>query len=118
MIDSNAPFVLRLHQYLMERLPVLPTLFSATLIAGAADAVGQVLRAGHDGGVIVDATSVTGIATLFAFMFVLRVCDEHKDFAVDRAAQPDRSVSRGLITLRELAASAAVLVAAALLVGR
>jgi hypothetical protein len=62
----------------------------------------------------------TAAALLFAAFFTLRVADEHKDAATDRASRPELPVPRGLVTLAELRWTAAplVLVAAALSVAQ
>lgn len=58
----------------------------------------------------------TGVWTALVFFFLLRVLDEHKDAASDRACRPELPVPRGLIALSELRAIAvgALLVALAL----
>jgi 4-hydroxybenzoate polyprenyltransferase len=48
------------------------------------------------------ATAV-GFVTCFLFFLQLRIADEHKDFEEDSRYRPYRPVSRGLVTLRELA---------------
>jgi 4-hydroxybenzoate polyprenyltransferase len=57
-----------------------------------------------------------GVWTALVFFFLLRVLDEHKDAALDRATRPELPVPRGLITLAELRAIAggALLIALAL----
>lgn len=49
-----------------------------------------------------------GAATAFVFFFLLRVLDEHKDAEIDRASRPELPVPRGLVSLAELRAAAAV----------
>jgi hypothetical protein len=43
-----------------------------------------------------------GLAALWTFFLWLRVLDEHKDYANDLAAHPDRVLQRGLVTLADL----------------
>ncbi len=45
---------------------------------------------------------------LLPLFFIMRVADEHKDFADDSAYRPERPVPRGLVTLGELRGAAAV----------
>ena len=83
--------------YLQERFPpiaygVLVALFfgSAVLVANAL--AGDPRVGGHPAGAFV----------VFLVFFHLRVFDEHKDFDGDLKAYPDRVLSRGLITLKDL----------------
>lgn len=43
-----------------------------------------------------------GLLALWSFFLLLRVFDEHKDFAADTVAHPERVLQRGLVTLRQL----------------
>lgn len=43
-----------------------------------------------------------GAVVLLALFFLLRIVDEHKDFASDRVVHPRRVLSRGLVTLGQL----------------
>lgn len=45
-----------------------------------------------------------GALALLCMFFLLRVIDEHKDFAADRRVHPRRVLSRGLVTLGQLRA--------------
>jgi 4-hydroxybenzoate polyprenyltransferase len=45
---------------------------------------------------------VFGAAALWSFFLLLRVFDEHKDFAADAIAHPERVLQRGLVTLPQL----------------
>ena len=45
---------------------------------------------------------VPGFLALWAFFLLLRVFDEHKDFAADAVAHPGRVLQRGLVTLGQL----------------
>ncbi len=95
LLTANARLHRRLYGYLAERFPpvvytVLVALFfgSAQLLAHAHDAQGT-LRPG---------AWVGALVVWLAFLH-LRLMDEHKDFAQDRAAYPDRLLSRGVVTL-------------------
>jgi len=83
----------------MERFPARNGVFFATMYATAL----LVARAAATPGpVSVGWGDVPGFLALWAFFLLLRVFDEHKDFAADAVAHPDRVLQRGLITLRDL----------------
>lgn len=46
--------------------------------------------------------SVLGVLVVFFVMLHLRVFDEHKDYDKDKIAHPDRVLSKGIITLKDL----------------
>jgi 4-hydroxybenzoate polyprenyltransferase len=48
------------------------------------------------------AVDLLGVAALWSFFLLLRVFDEHKDFAADTVAHPERVLQRGLVTLPQL----------------
>ena len=56
--------------------------------------------------------TILGVAVIFFVMLHLRVFDEHKDYEKDRVAHPDRALSKGIITLKDLR----VLMAAAIII--
>ena len=91
-----------LRAYLDERFPVPVTLMLSLALGAAAYAAAQgaFVRAGAP--LVIDAAAIGGCAMTFLFAFLLRVYDEHKDFAHDAATRPDRPVQRGLITLAQL----------------
>lgn len=45
---------------------------------------------------------LAALVAFVSFFLVLRVLDEHKDFAADAMAHPGRTLQRGLVTLRDL----------------
>lgn len=45
---------------------------------------------------------LAGAIVLVSLFFLLRIVDEHKDFAADRTVHPRRVLSRGLVTLGQL----------------
>jgi 4-hydroxybenzoate polyprenyltransferase len=102
----------RLWQYQSERFPlanhgVLTLVFAVSACAFAAGF--------NDGWPSPTAILLATLAGLGQFA-LLRVADEHKDFATDSAHRPYRAVPRGLVTLSELrtvGAVAAVLMLAA-----
>jgi UbiA prenyltransferase family. len=46
--------------------------------------------------------AIPGVFVIFLVLLHLRILDEHKDFKQDAAAYPERVLSKGLITLRDL----------------
>lgn len=48
------------------------------------------------------AESIVGCMVFFMALFQIRILDEHKDYAKDVIAHPDRMLSKGVITLAEL----------------
>ncbi len=98
--DPSAPWGRRFAAYLEERFPPGAMLvFSLVTVGSAAAACAAAARAP----VRLD----LGLALLalahVTFLLLLRVLDEHKDFARDREAYPERVLSRGLVTLPQLA---------------
>jgi 4-hydroxybenzoate polyprenyltransferase len=79
-----------------ERFPLRNALFFAVFFAtGAAAALGA--------GVLASWPRLTaGFVALWGFFLLLRVLDEHKDYAADAVAHPQRVLQRGLVTLGDL----------------
>ena len=95
MISVSAPLPARVWAYLLERFPpaaytVLVGLFttSAVMLVGRQTAVAPSF----------DVVWRAGAVVLLVFLH-LRLMDEHKDYAADAAAYPDRCLSRGVVTL-------------------
>lgn len=86
-------------QWQRERFPLRNGIFFAVFYVSAL----LVGRASMNGGpVVIGVHDVPGFAALCAFFLLLRVLDEHKDFAADSAAHPGRALQRGLVTLNQL----------------
>jgi 4-hydroxybenzoate polyprenyltransferase len=85
--------------WLRERFParnaILFAVFylTALLVARSAATSGAVALTWRD---------LPGFVALWSFFLTLRIADEHKDFAADAVAHPERVLQRGLITLRQL----------------
>lgn len=97
-VASAAPFLARLWRYQAERFPlvnhgILTLVFAASSCAFAAGIAGVAPSFA--------AIALATIAGLGQFL-LLRIADEHKDFATDAAHRPYRAVPRGLISLFEL----------------
>ena len=94
----------RFGSYLAERFPPGPY---ALLIAALCAATIAAADAGA-GGVRLGLRDLAAFVVVFFFFFHLRVFDEHKDAAADVKAHPDRVLSRGVVTLRQLARAGTV----------
>jgi 4-hydroxybenzoate polyprenyltransferase len=98
------PFATRFRWYLAERFPLGPyALLIGALVAAVAAAAGA-----GGGPVALSPRHLLAFAVVLLAFFHLRVFDEHKDAAADRLAHPERLLSRGIVTLRELALAGAV----------
>lgn len=102
-----------LRAWLADRFPPLQ---HGLLIASTFGANAFVAQAAlGPGPLALDRREGMGAVVLMALFFLLRIVDEHKDFASDRVVHPRRVLSRGLITLGQLRALG--LAAAALAIG-
>jgi hypothetical protein len=113
-VDAAAPFVARLWQYQSERFPLANHGVMTLVFALAACSFAASLRFEPDWPAW-RAIALAVVAGLAQFV-LLRIADEHKDFATDSAHRPYRPVPRGLISLAELRIvgvfAAAIMVAA------
>ena len=64
--------------------------------------VAVVARAGQEGAVALGLADVVGCLVTWSFFLLLRVFDEHKDYALDCKNHPQRVLQSGLITLDHL----------------
>ena len=91
------------YTYQKERFPLIQ--YIPLMFAFGFSSVSFSLHLHNPGGRLSDITIPQYLAamltTLFWFM-LMRIADEHKDFAEDAAYRPYRPVPRGLITLKEL----------------
>jgi 4-hydroxybenzoate polyprenyltransferase len=105
----------RLWSYQAERFPLagyVPLIVSFALASASfSRAARQHQGQPGAGGFVAWPLLVTGAATSLTCFFLLRVLDEHKDSDLDRRWRPELPVPRGLVSLAELRAAAAVLVA-------
>jgi 4-hydroxybenzoate polyprenyltransferase len=86
--------------YQAERFPLIAYLPMVVVFTGSAAAYSRLAR-GAPGFVGLDLLTVGALTSLVFFLW-LRILDEHKDAAEDRASRPELPVPRGLITLGEL----------------
>jgi len=98
---ADAPFPVRLKAYLDERFP--PGNHGLLIVSyySSQQFLAKVLTA-PDAPMHYDVRSLLGALTLLGVFFHLRVFDEHKDREEDLRHYPDRVLSRGLVTLRDL----------------
>lgn len=108
-----APLLRRLGIYTAERFP-LAAYVPMILVASFA-ALGYSRVARGAAGFASAGAFVTTAITLLAAFFALRVADEHKDAVVDRLTRPELPVPRGVVSLGELRAAAAVAAVVAVL---
>lgn len=126
----DAPLLRRLRTYQAERFPLVvyvPLMGVAAFAAVSFSAAARIRGRSRPGiGPVQDPLTdgadpafpwtawAIGTLTLLVFFFFLRVLDEHKDAPDDARYRPELPVPRGLVTLRELRATALVALAAAI----
>lgn len=98
MTAGDAPLLIRLWRYQMERFPLVAH-GALTLALAAAAAF---FAAGVSGGRPSVASIAAGFSLAFLQFLLLRIADEHKDIDEDAAHRPYRPVPRGLVSLSEL----------------
>ena len=96
---GNQPLLRRLWIYQAERFPLATTAVSLAVFCAAGINVTALLAGTALPGTM--AYAVAWVASMVVF-FQMRVCDEHKDHAIDCRYRPERPVPRGLISLRTL----------------
>lgn len=99
----------KLWAYLLERFPPGPTLLYGGALFCAAWGLAGRLPGATPGGW---SAPVLGSLVFFLALLHVRLMDEHKDDQDDRIAHPDRLLSRGVVTLRDLKGLLVVVVAA------
>lgn len=92
--------------YQRERFPLVAHGLLIAAFSASAVSFSALLRGGSPPPAV--ASYLTAFATSFLLFLQLRIADEHKDFEEDCAHRPYRPVPRGLVTLRELTAVAAL----------
>nr|WP_295933910.1 UbiA family prenyltransferase [uncultured Dyadobacter sp.] len=112
--ENNAPFLLRLFLYQKERFPVLGHGLLVTAFSFSAISYARICR-GADGFVALP-TFAVGVFTTITLFFLVRIFDEFKDAEDDARFRKELPVPRGLISLREMAITGAVLAVAQVLV--
>jgi len=100
-LTPQSPYPKRLYAYLQERFPLVSHLSMVFIYFLANQFLAQVLGAPEDPMRIGIFTAV-GMLFLLCIFFHLRVFDEHKDYDLDVKNYPDRILSRGVMTLKDL----------------
>jgi hypothetical protein len=95
-VDGTLPLPTRLYGWLDERFP--PVVYTVLVLLFYGSAVAVAVTSGGGGELAPLAAPVVWLSFLH-----LRIFDEHKDFANDVAAYPQRLLSRGVVTLPLLA---------------
>jgi 4-hydroxybenzoate polyprenyltransferase len=97
-MTRDSSFARRFYGWIEERFPLANGLLFFVVYAAA------LILGRHAGGgrVALHASDLFGFAAAWSFFLMLRVFDEHKDYAQDCRLYPERVLSRGLITLRHL----------------
>jgi 4-hydroxybenzoate polyprenyltransferase len=104
----------RVAMFLIERFPPPPQLVLMTVLFVAATLMGGVLLAPEGGGTLgtIDpGKAAAGFVGALLFIVRLRLYDDVKDADTDRVENPMRPIPRGLVTVRELDVTAAVVLA-------
>ena len=113
MLTPDSSLGSRTWGYLQERFPPVPYTVLVGLFFGSAVVVSRDLAGAS---LLPSWRALLGPAVVWLVFFHLRVFDEHKDYAQDVVAHPERVLSRGVVTLQLLArlGTVAVLLQAAL----
>lgn len=106
----NDPLATRFMAWIHERFPFANALLFFILYLATA----AVARANLGGAVSFNLGDVLNSLLAWSFFLLLRVFDEHKDFALDCLNHPQRVLQSGLISLKHLQVAAAIAIAAQL----
>src|SRR5439155_15749200 len=92
-LSADSSFARRFYAWVGERFPLANGLlffvvYAAALLLG---------RQGAGATAALHVSDLGGFAAAWAFFLMLRVFDEHKDYALDCRLHPERVLSRGLI---------------------
>ena len=106
-VTTTSPLPHRLLAWAEERFPFAHTplylvFYLAALLYGRSVVT-------HDR-VWLAAGDLPGLAGVWSFFLLLRVLDEHKDYALDTRNHPQRALQRGVITLQHLKIAGAIAV--------
>ena len=100
-LSRLSPYFQRLNAYISERFPLHSHLCMVVIYFLANQFLAQVL--GNPGQPLrIGWFTALGMLFLLCIFFHLRVFDEHKDYDDDIKHYPERILSRGIITLRDL----------------
>jgi len=99
MLAHNSPLYQRLFAWIQERFPLANALlfFILYLLAAFIGRFSQTPDA-----IVISLQDVVGCGVTWSFFLLLRILDEHKDYALDVQNHPERVLQSGLITLQHL----------------
>nr|WP_298141809.1 hypothetical protein [uncultured Pseudomonas sp.] len=97
-LTSASPFASRFAAWLSERFPFANALLFFFIYLSTA----TVVRAGYAGAIELSLRDLIGCLITWSFFLLLRILDEHKDYAQDCLNHPQRVLQSGLIGLRHL----------------
>ena len=100
-LTRESPYLQRLNAYLAERFPLHSHLSMVVIYFLANQFLAQVLG-NPDHPLRIGWFTALGMLFLLCIFFHLRVFDEHKDYDDDIRHYPERILSRGIITLKDL----------------
>jgi 4-hydroxybenzoate polyprenyltransferase len=93
--------------YLKERFPIVPALLISAVMYCSSYFFSGAFNPEYP---VKAAQIILGIAVVFLVTFHLRIFDEHKDFEKDVIAHPERMLSKGIVTLKDLRMIAYVII--------
>lgn len=98
-LTHEHPWIRRYFGWIEERFPPVQgvlflVLYATALLFGRYSTHSDMLQVGVE--------DIFGFFAFYAFFFMLRVFDEHKDYELDCRNHPERILQRGLITLGQL----------------
>lgn len=107
-LTSASPFASRFVAWLRERFPFANGLLFFFIYLSTA----AVVRAGQAGSIGLSLGDLIGCLLTWSLFLLLRILDEHKDYAEDCRNHPQRVLQSGLIELRHLKVAGVLAVAA------
>ena len=110
-LTLESPFASRFFAWIHERFPLVNAVLFFVLYASALLYGRAVSTSAAGGRVTAHAVDIAGFFAVWAFFLMLRVFDEHKDYALDLENHPKRVLQSGLVTLAHLKIVCAVAIA-------
>ena len=101
-LTQDSPFIRRFWAWVQERFPVANALLFLALYAAALVTGAALSAPGHQEPLALSAAHLAGFLGVWGYFLLLRVYDEHKDYAQDALNYPQRVLQSGLITLKHL----------------
>lgn len=108
-VSATSALALRLLAWAHERFPPIANAVLCAFLYGAAVILGRAETT--PGPVQISPADALGFLAVYASLLMLRVYDEHKDYALDLKNHPGRVLQRGLITLTHLKVLGALAIA-------